>query len=371
MTTALIPQPPPEARLGTASVPNLDFSLITPEIMARAAAIAADVVAKDGTISPAQALAAAYHFAATGEVIGRHSYVGTRGNVAGRVIEGYRGVARELNMARYQWRYRPLTAEERELHDVREGDKALACEVDVLEARQQCILMGIPYQPIIGYTVVRRGDPLNIPRNRTAYWVLCKQARIDALRQVGENVEADEVLEDARANGIQIEMPDKARLTREQAEATVRAAITPREPAPPNTVELMRGPEGFEGFGDEAQEHTTAAESAALLSANATVQPAPSPTPTVNGPRASSPTPASAQTNGRPRLAVIRTKRLFEMAATFAADHDYYRTKAGAPDIGHMQASATKLGYAEITDANLSEIMHLLSEHARAHKQEK
>jgi hypothetical protein len=82
--------------------PVLDLSEIPAEVKAQAAAIAADVLAQGGTINAARALAAAYYFQRTGEIPGRHAYVGTTGRVAGRVLEGYRGIARELDMSRYQ-----------------------------------------------------------------------------------------------------------------------------------------------------------------------------------------------------------------------------------------------------------------------------
>ena len=265
-TTAIATRP--AAPVQTSNVPALDFSQIAPDIMARAAAIATSVMAAGGSINPAQALAAAFHFADTGEVIGRHSYVGTTGNVAGRVLEGYRAVARELDMSKYQWRYRPLDPNEERMNNIQPGDRAMICEVDVLAARRQCIEMGIDYQPVIGCTVVRKGEALNVPKNRSSLWVLQKQARIDALRQIGENTSADEVLSEA---GI-TDAPD-GYLSPEQAEALVaeRLAEALRAAQVRSDAELlqavalsvaaMRGPATDDPLGiDEPPPHGRPAE---------------------------------------------------------------------------------------------------------------
>jgi hypothetical protein len=201
------------------NAPTLDFSKIDPKVMTRAAAIAASVQAAGGQIHPAQALADAFHFEQTGEVMGRHSYIGKDGNVTGVILEGYRGVARQLDMSKYQWRYRPLTDEERMAHNVQDGDKALICELTVLAARRQCIEMGIEYQPIMGFTLTHKGESIRTPANRDQYWVLCKRARTDALRQVGENTSAEDVLEEAN-----VEAPE-GYLSVEQAEEYVRSKV--------------------------------------------------------------------------------------------------------------------------------------------------
>jgi hypothetical protein len=204
----------------------LDFSKLPPEIVARAAGIAADVMASGGAITPAGALAAAYHFVTTGEIAGRDSYV-----VNGKVFEGYRAVTRRLDMSRYQYRYRPLTDEEKEWNGIEPSWQALICELDVLKARRQCILANIPYQPILGLGILKPQDKLTSsgakkdpPKTKTWYWVLCKRARVDALRQAGENVSAEEVLEEAEAHGINVSVPEGARLTQEQAELVVENA---------------------------------------------------------------------------------------------------------------------------------------------------
>jgi len=186
------------------SAPQLDFSGVPLPVLSRAASIAAEIMANGGSITPPQALAAAYHFYETGEVIGRHAYVGTKGNVAGRVLEGYRGVARKLDMSKYQWRYRPPTPDEMARHHIGPQDRMTVCELDVLAARRQCIEMGVEYQPIIGVSIVRQGDKINSPAFRDSVWLMEKQARVDALRQVGEQTSGDEDLEEAEAHGVDV-----------------------------------------------------------------------------------------------------------------------------------------------------------------------
>jgi hypothetical protein len=219
---ALIKQerPPNETALQIKQRTSID-----PDILATAAAIWQRSLAEGGEMTPEAAIAAAYHFKTTGETLGRHSYIAwkSQGKMhAGTVIEGYRAVSRNLDMSRYQWRHRPPTDDEKALHGIGPKDKAMVCEVDVLEARRKCIQMGIPYQPVIGITVVRDGERLTVPANRTATWVLMKQAKNDALRQLGEHVTADEAFEDSE-EGQEVERPEGG-ISVQQAEQLIAAA---------------------------------------------------------------------------------------------------------------------------------------------------
>ena len=84
-------------------------STVEPEIIALAQAF----LTASPEITLPQAVKAAYFFHRTGQVEGRDSYIGTSGRVTGKVLEGYRGVARdaaERNVGEVQIRYRPLTA---------------------------------------------------------------------------------------------------------------------------------------------------------------------------------------------------------------------------------------------------------------------
>jgi hypothetical protein len=338
--------------------PTLDFTQIGPAIMSRAAAIAADVMANGGTINPAQALAAAYHFEETGEVIGRHAYVGTTGQVSGKVLEGYRGVARDLDMSRYQVRYRPLTDDEKLWHEIDPTWMALACECDVLKARSQCIRMGIPYTPMVGIGIVKpadkltaQGKPKDPPKTKTWYWVLQKRARVDVLRQLGENTSADEVLDEAGieapAGYITIEQAEA--LVHERERATQQPAITPAEQqaAFQARVTAMRGDPGQNPYDDP--EPPSDAEFRKLTSATEE---------RTQGKLPSAPATA-------PKLASNRAVLLYAPKAdAFAKEFPDYQTKTGTFDDGHIRASIAHLGYTEITPANIEEAFGKLAEHA-------
>lgn len=356
--------------IATRTEPPFDWKTLPPEILARAASIQAQAQAQGGFITPPQALAAAYHFASTGEIAGRHAYVIPAGKAAGQVWESYRGVTRELDMSRYQFRYRPMSADERELNGVIDTWMTVVCELDVLEARRQCIQMQIPYAPILGIGIVTPQDRNRpAPNARTWYWVCQKRARVDALRQVGENTSADEVLEEAAANGIHTEAPTGARLTQAQAEHAVRAAQTTPTPLVPPLA--LGQPAGFQGFGDD---NPNAAAFDAIPGASANLPPATPIAPPQSGPRVSNPNPPTPTgANGAARavakLAIIKTKLFFDLAQDLARQHPYYRNTRGDPDTQHMCASlGQKLGVAEITAANVLEAMALLADHATAHE---
>jgi hypothetical protein len=261
MNEALIKQerPPNETALQIKQKTSID-----PDILATAAAIWQRSLAEGGEMTPEAAIAAAYHFKTTGETLGRHSYIAWKsaGKMhAGTVIEGYRAVSRNLDMSRYQWRHRPPNDAEKEMHNIQPKDKVMVCEVDVLAARAKCIRMGVPYQPVIGITVIRAGERLTVPANRTEAWVLMKQAKNDALRQLGEHVTADEVFEDSD-EGQEVERPEGG-ISVQQAEQLIAAAqmmaqkraeaegMTPDEHAArlAKNVEQMRG-EGPDPFAE-------------------------------------------------------------------------------------------------------------------------
>lgn len=231
-STALAVQKPGAVVMQDGNAPTLDFKSVPLPIMARAAAIAAKVMAEGGEINAAQALDAAYHFQDTGEVMGRHSYVGTTKQVAGKVLEGYRAVARPLDMSQYQFRYRPVTDNERTMHGITAKQDVLACELDVLKARARCIRMGIPYDPIVGIGIVDHWEKekKEAPKTKTWYWVLQKRSRVDALRQVGEKVSPDEEIEEAEAAGLDMSATRELQaagthLDQEQAESLVDDAV--------------------------------------------------------------------------------------------------------------------------------------------------
>jgi hypothetical protein len=175
---------------------------VDPEIIAMASAI---YTATPG-MSKEQAVAAAFHFKTTGEIMGRDSYIGT-GKQAGKILEGYRAVARNVKHDIDTPKYRQLTTEEIAAHGVEPGDKSLACEIALLDVQGKCRKMGIPYRPIVGITVIRAGTKIQVPNTKTELWVLQKQSRVDGLKQIpgGACISADEIYEDAGLTGD--EMP--------------------------------------------------------------------------------------------------------------------------------------------------------------------
>jgi hypothetical protein len=130
---------------------------ISPEIIALTQAF----LMASPEITLPQAVKAAYFFHNTGQVEGRDSYIGTTGRVTGKVLEGYRGVARdaaERGVGEVEIKYRPLTADEAEWHEVKPGDLARACEVYQLRAWRIAQRMGQPYEPIIGIGIVKPSE---------------------------------------------------------------------------------------------------------------------------------------------------------------------------------------------------------------------
>lgn len=246
-------------------------STVEPEIIALAQAF----LTASPEITLPQAVKAAYFFHNTGQVEGRDSYIGTSGRVTGKVLEGYRGVARdaaERNVGEVQIKYRPLTADEAAWNDVQPGDLARACEVYQLRAWRIAQKMGQPYEPIIGIGIVKPGEKTDsngkpIPLIGGMTWGKKCQNRAykDAMRHVpGMAINGAEVLEDAEERDIHVEVPQGAQLTREQAIALVaeaeRLSIAPPQPmneqqaaatlAQNNARTRGTGPD-WQGFGDD------------------------------------------------------------------------------------------------------------------------
>ncbi len=257
---------------------------ISPEIIALTQAF----LMASPEITLPQAVKAAYFFHNTGQVEGRDSYIGTKGSVTGKVLEGYRGVARdaaERNVGEVQIKYRPLTADEAEWHEVKPGDLARACEVYQLKAWRIAQSMGQAYEPIIGIGIVKPGEKVTsegkpIPLIGGMTWGKKCQNRAykDAMRHVpGMAISAAEVLEDADERDIHVEVPAAAQLTREQAIALVqeaeRLSIAPPQPmnaeqaaatlAQNNAKTRGTGPD-WRGFGDDDERPANDAQSATM-----------------------------------------------------------------------------------------------------------
>ncbi len=256
---------------------------VDPEIIALASAFFTA-----GEMTKEQAVKAAYFFYQTGQVEGRDSYIGTTGNVSGKVLEGYRGIARDVGRD-YEVKYRRPTAAEIEEHSINPKGKALVCEVYVLDIWQRKQRMGLPYEPVIGIAYYPPGAKINVPATKTEHWVLQKNARKDALRQVpGVPLDADEVLEEAAAAGLHVEIPDGVQLTAEQARLWVKSAQAEAERAEFDAgmtdeqraerlranVLRMRGPE-WDAFDEADGEYRVEALTAEQPAQPAASEPAP------------------------------------------------------------------------------------------------
>lgn len=204
---------------------------------------------EDGTpkITADMALAAAMYQAGTGQLLGRDFYVNER---IGR-MEGYRGVSRDAvdrGIGEVQIKYRSLTAEEADDHEIQAGDTAVVCEVYQLRAWRLAQQMGQRYEPVSGVGVVRKIEkhtahkweksssgksykavlpeaqwkPLQLEGGMTWRKKAQNRAYKEALRHVpGGHASADEILEEAALRGMAEMPPEAARLTMEQAQAWV------------------------------------------------------------------------------------------------------------------------------------------------------
>ena len=142
----------------TAAQTALDEAQIDPRLIMAAKAIQLMAGQDDKgkpKISADMALAAAMYQAGTGQLLGRDFYVNEK---IGR-MEGYRGVSRDAmdrGVGEVQIKYRSLTAQECEDHEIAAGDTAVVCEVYQLRAWNLAQRMGQPYEPISGVGVVRK-----------------------------------------------------------------------------------------------------------------------------------------------------------------------------------------------------------------------
>ena len=112
-------------------------------------------------------------------------YIPGIGTVTG--IEGYRKMAKR--QAYYSAQTREMTPEEREAHQLNDGDIGAICELyrpDVIMAavkvNEAAGKIVIPIKPVIG-TGIRRAGEKRTPKGRSALWVAEKRAEADALRK--------------------------------------------------------------------------------------------------------------------------------------------------------------------------------------------
>lgn len=238
------------------------------------------------------AIAAAMYQAGTGQLLGRDFYVNDK---VGR-MEGYRGVARDANergVGEVQIKYRPLTAQEAEWHEVQPGDTAVVCEVYQLRAWNMAQRMGQRYEPIIGIGVIRKVEKYD--KKTTQRWddgqrryvqqpeSNWRQATLeggmtwhkkaqnraykDALRHTpGMSASPDEVIADAAMNLDELP-PETARLTMEQAHAWVAQHGMDGDSEPDGIVEgeyVERQPEQQNGAQQASKQQAQAGDQHAM-----------------------------------------------------------------------------------------------------------
>lgn len=293
-------------------------------------------------ISADMALAAAMYQAGTGQLLGRDFYVNEK---IGR-MEGYRGVSRDAidrGVGEVQIKYRSLTAQECDDHEIAAGDTAVVCEVYQLRAWNLAQRMGQPYEPIFGVGVVRKVEKYDkksvqrwddsakryVPLPESGWRFLTleggmtwrkkaqNRAYKEALRHVpGGLASAAEVLEAATINGMTNHPPEAARLSMDQAIEWAK------QHQPDN------GPDwGSIEEGDFVEVKPVTAQDAAN---DAAFEALPS---------------ASAERAGGNGKAAPHSDRPFKdqgSAVRWACRFDYYR-KDGKPDVPHAVGSLKKL----------------------------
>jgi hypothetical protein len=98
----------------------------------------------------------------------------------------------------------------------------------------------------------------------------------------------------------------------------------------------------------------------------------PLPATTAAKQEAAPPQPAAAPTaqpaQPRQKLATVKTKQWTQAATDFAASEPYYQAN-GKTDFYHMIGAAAKVGYTEITDDNLAEVLVALRTYAQEQAQ--
>jgi len=218
------------------------------------------------------------------------------------VVLGYRGA---LKMQSQQgiapdYRYRALTDDERDWHDVLTGDKATICYATEPNEAAQARKRGDAPQVWQGVGIVRKHEMwkseewrktpdgsknykfrlpeaewkerVDPPKGRSWGWVAQNRAMRDCMKHMGLPVppDADTIIKQAQAAGIKVSVPAGALLSDEQAAALVAETITAhvRDIAPPPAEQLqaqaarnittMRGPATDDPFGiDEPEPPTT------------------------------------------------------------------------------------------------------------------
>lgn len=346
------------------------------------------------------------------------------------VVPGYQG---ELKRRTIDKRYRPLTEIEIEWNDVLPGDKAVICEgVDPAEAARARAEGRAP-QVTEGFGVVRkaeqwvsyewrsassgkrykasipeeqwtkRADP---PVGRSWGWVAQNRALKDCMRHMGLEVEpdADEILALAQAQGVEVDIPETARLSAMQASQAVAqavalaqraaeyAAMTAEqiiERAAPNVL-AMRGPDTDDPLGIDTAAPVVAlappAESATATTAEVFTLPGIAAEFEAEADAEFTSIPASphsihaagnsgqAGAPGKPEkvsykaagLTGTPAREFNQWAAEFAEKFPVYQDKNGLADRGHILHSIARLGHQTANSDNWEQVKAEMCDHAAA-----
>lgn len=194
-------------------------------------------------LSAPRALAAAmYERENPGRKLGRDFYVDEKMGI----VASYQGEKKDAeDRTEFYTQYRSLTREENEEHEVKPGDTAIACEGYQFALMRRLQAASIRYQPIIGIGIVRKfekfadtsvwdegrrrmvkvpeerwGPPLDPPTGKSWRWKAEQRSYKDCLRHMPgiRAATVADILEDAEDEGIDMDLPEGAHLSREQAE---------------------------------------------------------------------------------------------------------------------------------------------------------
>lgn len=209
------------------------------------------------------------------------------------VVPGYKGIYMRQNVQGIEpdYRYRPLTEDEKDWHDIQPGDKAVVCYAT--EPAEAAAARKENREPRVwdGVGIVRKTEQwvsyewrktqdgsknykftlaeaqwkerANPPTGRSWGWVAQNRALKDCANHMGIPVplDAETILAQAEAAGVPVELPITAELSAGQAEAAVAQALRDygRQAQPPTPAELqaklaanvttMRGPKTADPFG--------------------------------------------------------------------------------------------------------------------------
>lgn len=209
------------------------------------------------------------------------------------VVPGYKGVFVRQNAQGIEpdYRYRPLTEDEKDWHDILPGDKAIICYAT--EPAEAAAARKENREPRIwdGVGIVRKADQwisfewrktqdgsknykfalpeaqwkerANPPAGRSWGWVAQNRALKDCANHMGIpfGLDAETILDQAAAAGVAVAVPNGAELSADQAEAAVAQALRDygRQAQPLTDAELqarlaanvamMRGSQTDDPFG--------------------------------------------------------------------------------------------------------------------------